>query len=212
MSEAVVALRRIGYNEQEGLAHAQDVLAPADEWAPMAWLVGAHGGAGVTTLAHTLAPFGDAGQTWPVMDENPWCVVVARATREGVEAAHNAVLQAQAAKAGHCRVVGVMLVEAAPDFMPETVEQKITVLRKVVPNIWHVPFVEEWAAALRDELPLWSPLNEETPAEPEPGRKARVRLPKKKPKGPHPLEEVPQPIKTIGYDLVDRVREANRFI
>lgn len=210
MSEAVVPLRRIGFNEKNGLALAKEKLAPSNEWAPMAWLVGAHGGAGVTTLAHTFAPFGDAGQTWPVADENPWCVVVARATREGTEAAHNAVLQAQASKTGKCRVVGVLLVEAAPDFLPEPVEQKITVLKKVVPNIWHVPFVEDWAAALRTELPEWSPLTDEAPVETV--KKTPSRLRRKKQSGPPPLEEVPEPIKHIGHDIVDRVREANSFI
>ena len=211
MIETEVQLRRIGFNEQTGLAHADSMICDSERgWPPMAWLVGAHGGAGVTTLAHTLAPFGDAGMTWPVQDEHPWCVVVARATREGVEAAHNAVLQSQAAKTGPCRVIGVMLVEAAPDFLPETVEQKITVLKKVVPNIWNVPFIDEWAAELRSKLPEWSPLNSDAPAEP--AAKPRRFLPKKRQNAPSALEEVPADVKLIGHEIVDRVREANRFI
>ena len=52
-------------------------LAPEGEMDPLIWLVAAHGGAGATYLAHALAPFGDAGQQWPVHDKYPWCVIVA---------------------------------------------------------------------------------------------------------------------------------------
>ncbi|MET3945287.1 DUF6668 family protein [Corynebacterium mucifaciens] len=202
-SSAAAQLRRVSLPEKAGLKVANSPLAPSGEWSPLVWLVGAHGGAGTSTLARVLGPFGDAGQTWPAEDEHRWCVVVARSTRSGVEAAHDAVLQAQAGKVGHCCVWGVILVEDAPGKTPKSIEQRISVLEKIVPTIWRVPYVGEWRENLLDRLPEWSPLDE--PQEPE----STSRVLRKRTKV-SALEQVPQPVRRIGEELVERAYEAHK--
>lgn len=201
-SPVVKTLRRVSLRETAGLPVATEPLAPAGEWAPLVWLVGAHGGAGTTTLAHALAPFGDAGQQWPGEDEERWCVIVARSTRAGVEAAHDAVLQSQAGKSGQCIVFGVILVDDAPGKTPKSIEQRVSVLEKIVPTIWRVPYIGEWREVLAVELPEWSPLNDV------PEQEKKPRFGRKKP-GPSALEQVPQSLINIGAEVVNRAMKAS---
>lgn len=182
------------------LAHQR--LAPEGQRDPLVWLVAAHGGAGATFLAHSLAPFGDAGQQWPVKDKYPWCVIVARATRAGLEAAHDLALQDQSNKSGGCRVLGIILVADAPGKTPKSIEQRISVLEKTVPTIWRVSYFEDWREATLEELPEWSPLDEE-PEEEEP------KFWQKKKENPNIVH---RSVRDIGQDLVDRAREANRHL
>ncbi|TVS26968.1 DUF6668 family protein [Corynebacterium sanguinis] len=200
-------LRRVSLPEKAGLPLATKPLADSDaEFEPMVWLVGAHGGAGVTSLSKVLAPCGDAGQQWPDQDESPWCVIVARATRTGVEAAHDVALQAQVGKNGRCRVIGVILVADAPGKTPKAVEQRATVIGKVVPNIWHVPYFSEWCEVLTSELPEWSPLEDDDDAADENRRFGRRK------KGPSAVEVVPKNLRLVGWEIVDRVREAHAHL
>lgn len=202
-------LVRVSVSHHGGLALASESLADPHQWSPLVWLVGAHGGAGVSTLAHSIAPCGDAGQQWPVHDQFPWCVIVARSTRSGVEAAHDAALQAQVGKAGHCRVLGVILVDDAPGKTPKSVEQKITVVKKVVPMIWRVPYFPQWREVLNDELPVWSPLDDH---DDEPQQDHSVARFARKKKTPSALEVVPAIVQTIGQEMIDLAREANSHV
>lgn len=202
-SSAAAQLRRVSLPENAGLKVASSPLAPSRERSPLVWLVGAHGGAGTSTLARVLGPFGDAGQTWPAEDEQRWCVVVARSTRSGVEAAHDTVLQARAGQVGHCCVWGVILVEDAPGKTPKSIEQRISVLEKIVPTIWRVPYIGEWRESLLDSLPEWSPLDE--PQEPE----STLRVIRKRRKV-SALEQVPQSVRHIGEELVERAYKAHK--
>ncbi|MEZ2190075.1 hypothetical protein [Corynebacterium sp. CCM 9204] len=88
-------LRRVNLRADAMLPVADEPLVLADTWqtAPAVWLVDAHGDAGVTSLSHVWEPMGDAGQTWPGTDEHPWCVVVRRSTKTGLEKAHQAVFR-----------------------------------------------------------------------------------------------------------------------
>ncbi|MFZ2177592.1 MAG: hypothetical protein WAW17_26910, partial [Rhodococcus sp. (in: high G+C Gram-positive bacteria)] len=48
--------------------------------APLVWLLGAHGGAGISTLGHVLDFAGECGRKWPAPfdGESPFVVIVAR--------------------------------------------------------------------------------------------------------------------------------------
>lgn len=203
-STALQVITRVAPRKNE-LPLADSPLARQGEWSPLVWLVAAHGGAGATALARALAPCGDAGQQWPVKDESRWCVIVARSTRTGIEAAHDAALQAQADKTGKCRVLGIVLVEDTPGKTPKAIEQRISVLERVVPSIWRVPYIEAWREALTEELPEWSPLDDED----EPSQTSRFG---RKKTTPSAFERVPESIAEIGSDLVDRAREANSHL
>ncbi|EFQ79361.1 hypothetical protein MHX62_10070 [Corynebacterium sp. ACRQM] len=195
-------LKRVALNGL-GNALADTRLAPEGEMDPLIWLVAAHGGAGATYLAHALAPFGDAGQLWPVHDKYPWCVIVARTTRAGLEAAHDLALQDQSNKTGGCRVLGIILVADAPGKLPRSLEQRITVLEKTVPTIWRVDYFDDWRESTVDELPQWSPLDDE-PEEEEP-----TKFWQKKKESP---DLVHKSVRSIGQDLVERAREANKHL
>ena len=124
--------------------------------APAVWLVAAHGGAGVSTLSHVWAPMGDAGNAWPAADEHPWCVVVCRSTKSGLEAAHQAVLQAWADRTGGCEVLGVVVVADAPGKAPKSLVRKIAVIEEIV-EVWHVPYLVELRVHEASELASWEP-------------------------------------------------------
>lgn len=82
--------------------------------APVMWLLGAHGGAGVSTLARVWAPAADAHGGWPAHDRYRSVIVVARTHRTGLAAAHDLLLQSAAGLTGGCTVLGLALVPDAP--------------------------------------------------------------------------------------------------
>ncbi|MDN6130455.1 MAG: hypothetical protein L0I87_00320 [Corynebacterium casei] len=197
-------LSRVSLPDHAGLPIADKPLHQGEDFSPLVWLVGAHGGAGTTTLAHAIAPFGDAGQQWPAHDEYPWTVIVARTTREGIEAAHDTALQAQAGKCGDCKVLGVVLVADAPGKTPKAIEQRITVLERVVPTIWSVEYHGAWRANLLKDLPQWSPLDDE------PEQIERKFWQKKQPNTD--IETIPQSLRDVAEELIDRAREAHKHL
>ena len=156
--EGGAPLRRVNLRADAMLPVADDPLVPADtgQMAPAVWLVAAHGGAGVTSLSHVWEPMGDAGQQWPAADEHPWCVVVCRSTKTGLEKAHQAVLQAWADRTGGCEVLGVVVVADAPGKLPKSLARKIAVIEEIV-EIWHVPYLAELRLNEAEDLASWQP-------------------------------------------------------
>lgn len=124
---------------------------------PVVWLVGAHGGAGTTTLATSWAPAAEAGRVWPAADKYPYVVIVCRSHLAGLERAHELALQAKGGLAGDCQLLGVAVVADAPVKLPKTLRQKIEVIGAAVSHLWEIP----WLPALREttltELPEWNP-------------------------------------------------------
>lgn len=202
---AATTLKRVSLADHAGLAIAERPLHHGEGFSPLVWLVGAHGGAGVTSLAHAIAPFGDAGRQWPAHDEHPWTIIVARTTRDGIEVAHDAALQAQAGNCGDCRVLGVVLVADAPGKTPKAVEQRITVLERVVPTIWRVDYQPAWRARLIKDLPQWSPLDDE----PEP---VASKWWQKKKRTEDEPDTIPDTIRSVAEDIIDRARQAHKHL
>lgn len=166
--------------------------------APAVWLVGAHGGAGCTTLAHLCAPMGDAGQVWPAAEENPFCIVVCRSTKHGLERAHQAALQARAGEAGEIILLGVAIVEDTPEPCPKVLERKISVIERHF-RTWRIPYLEEVRTVDLDELASWEPGDEH----PQPRRK----LGRKKP--PLMTEVVPTAVMIAAEDIFSSAAEAH---
>ena len=81
---------------------------------PAVWLLGAHGGAGVSTLEKMWAPARDSRRGWPASDTNPFVVIVSRMQVSGLDAAHQLALQHRAQKVGDCGLLGLVTVAAAP--------------------------------------------------------------------------------------------------
>lgn len=128
-----------------------------------AWLVGCHGGAGTSTLAASLAHVGDAGRTIPAANDPSMVVLVAASHREGLEAAHRAILQFKSDNAGGATLLGLVLVDiTGPAKLPRSLSKKLTardgVVSAAAPQVWRVPHIPAWTAMLHDDLPSWDPV------------------------------------------------------
>jgi hypothetical protein len=124
-------------------------------FAPLWWFVGAHGGAGTTTLATLLAPAGDAGHSWPVHEENRVCVVVAKASVPSLEKAHQVLLQGQQ-QVETVDVIGVVVVAETPGKYPNLVKNKIDVLRPLT-TVWELEYLSDLRLVEVDKLAMWLP-------------------------------------------------------
>lgn len=125
-------------------------------WAPAVWLVGAHGGAGTTTLSRMLEPFGDAGHVWPAADDNPWCVVVCRENYQGLAAAQQVILQAATSQAGKCSVLGVITVADGPGKRPKKLAASLRIIEEISP-VWRVGWIPDLKVTDPADIASWQP-------------------------------------------------------
>jgi len=145
-------------------------LPPADQQAPVwdvplasgrphpaFWLLGAHGGACVSSLARTWAPAADARQGWPAQDRYRGVVVVARTHREGLDAAHSLLLQAAGGRIGGCALLGLVTVPDQPGSLPATLRRRRDVVESAAPQYWRVPYLPDYRTLTYDQMPVWSP-------------------------------------------------------
>ncbi|WP_280182100.1 hypothetical protein [Nocardia farcinica] len=170
-----------------------DRPGPGGARAPRGWLLGVHGGAGATTLAHVLAPAADTSRRWPgVFDrESPFVVLVARETIAGLTRAHDLLRQHHFGFGGPSEVLGLITVAARPGRMPAEIRRYREVVGSLAGPLWQVPWYEEWTLVEPEQLPIW------TPGDPMPERKRKI----------DPLAEVPVEVRELGADIVDAVRE-----
>ncbi|WP_040797140.1 hypothetical protein [Nocardia higoensis] len=161
--------------------------------APLVWLLGVHGGAGATTLAHVLAPTADASRRWPggFDRESPFVVLVARETISGLTRAHDLLRQHHFGFGGPSEVIGLVTVAARPGRMPAEIRRYRELVGSLAGPVWQVPWYEEWTLVEPEQLPIW------TPGDPMPERKRKI----------DPLDEVPVEVRELGADIVDAVRE-----
>lgn len=111
------------------------------------WIVGAHGGAGESSVAELVEGWVPAGHSWPVIDDlSPCsCVVVARTNVRGLLAAQVALTQWAASGAGpSARLVGLLLIADAPGKLPAPLRDLAHVVAGGAPRVWHVPWIEAW--------------------------------------------------------------------
>ncbi|MGY2116572.1 DUF6668 family protein [Nocardia gipuzkoensis] len=136
---------------------------------PLVWLMGAHGGAGVTSLERLLAPAADCHRRWPapIGRESPYVLVVARATVVGLAAADALLRQHHAGLAADSVVVGLVTVAARPGRLPAAIRRDRDLYSGLVEHVWHVDWHEAWTLAAHDALPVW------TPGQPAPDSKQR---------------------------------------
>lgn len=130
------------------------------------WLLGVHGGAGVSTLRRCLdqagLPAADAGRAWPVPDGRP-VIAVARTHGRGVKAAQAVALQYLS---GHTppgvELLGCVLLPDAPGRLPRAM---ISQVKSQVTGIFGSNLSAPWVEAYRLHDPLveepWPPLTEE---------------------------------------------------
>ena len=128
---------------------------------PPWWFLGAHGGAGTSTL-HAAVPGGaDAGHWWPVCDPpTPVRVVlVTRSHAHGLRAAQVAAWQwTQSPKLRSVHLLGLAVIADAPGRRPKPLRDLLSLISGGVPKVWDLPWVE--AVRLGDppeQIPLPPP-------------------------------------------------------
>lgn len=115
------------------------------------WIVGAHGGAGETTLAS----WGDdewvaADHAWPAAPRPCPTVLVARTSVRGLLAAQAALTQWAGGGAGESvALLGLVLVEDAPGRPPRAIRDLMRHVEGGAPRAWRLP----WSEAVRLNSP-----------------------------------------------------------
>jgi len=110
------------------------------------WLVGAHGGAGETTLAGLVPAWQATGHSWPRADAAApaRAVIVARSNAAGLRAAQAAMRQWAAGLVPAVDVLGLVVLADAPGRLPRPLRDLLQVVSGGVPRTWSVPWVESW--------------------------------------------------------------------
>jgi len=134
-------------------------LAPETGWLPIreltdpeaevqCWFVGAHGGAGESTLARLFARVAPAGHAWPLAPygrPRPRVVLCARTNFWGMRAAQAAMRDWSANYRRHVDVLGLVLVADRPGRLPRPLSDLQHDLDGAAANVWRVPWVEAWS-------------------------------------------------------------------
>ncbi|MFF0728739.1 DUF6668 family protein [Streptomyces sp. NPDC004134] len=119
----------------------------------MSW-VGAHGGAGASTLARALGG-ADVGRRWPdrAGGEPGRTLLVARTHAAGIRAASQALnaLRLGEHPAG-VELVAVVLVADAPGRLPRELGRRVRVLRSAA-EVRRIPWVPAWRVGRETERP-----------------------------------------------------------
>ncbi|MFD4434168.1 hypothetical protein, partial [Nocardia sp. NPDC058497] len=111
---------------------------------PLVAVVGAHGGAGTSTLAAWWAPAADSGRCWPASTETTQVVVIAaRLCLPGL------VSCAERLREWHGRltpdgveVLGVVLSAARPGRVPRSVQRYRALVEDLAPVVWEIGWHE----------------------------------------------------------------------
>ncbi|WP_157762695.1 hypothetical protein [Nocardia yamanashiensis] len=135
---------------------------------PLVWLVGTHGGAGVSYLATSISFAGDAGQRWPGMIglgrglDSPLVVLVARSHMHGLAALHRALLShMQGATPAGAHLLGALTVADIDRPLSKTAATRRETVESLAHDLgavsWRLGWVEPWRTLERHELPAWKP-------------------------------------------------------
>lgn len=135
---------------------------------PLVWLIGAHGGAGVSYLATSISFAGDAGQRWPGMTglgrglDSPLVVLVARSHMHGLAALHRALLaHMHGATPTGVHLAGVVTVADIDRPVSKPVATRRDTVESLARDLgavpWRLGWVEPWRSLERHELPAWNP-------------------------------------------------------
>ena len=113
-------------------------------------LLGAHGGAGVSSLlrAGLDQVAVDAGRCWP---QAGVVVLVARTSTSGLEWARDLARQHASGLAGEVELLGLVLVPDAPGRLPARTAGLRDLITGAFARTWHLPWLQEWRIAATSE-------------------------------------------------------------
>ncbi|MBF4592079.1 DUF6668 family protein [Curtobacterium sp. VKM Ac-1395] len=123
------------------------------------WWVGAHGGAGESTLASLVLGSQPAGHAWPIAGERGTVnrvIVLARTNFSGLMAAQRVAREWAAGTTGDVvDLAGLVLVADAPGRRPKELRQLEQHVAGGYPRAWTLPWVEAWrmGAASAADMP-----------------------------------------------------------
>jgi len=123
-----------------------------DEEQAAVWWLGAHGGAGESTLQELFSGSRAADHSWPLTaaDLPPARVVlVARTHAHGLRCAQGAIREWAAGDA-QVLLLGLVLLADAPGRLPHRLRQLADLIAGGVPAVWSLPWIEAWRGG---ELP-----------------------------------------------------------
>ncbi|UGQ55381.1 hypothetical protein LRL17_30680 (plasmid) [Rhodococcus qingshengii] len=138
----------------------EPVWVPEGERPPSWWLIGAHGGAGVSMLASSWSIAGDAMGAFPggFEEESPFLVVVARESAWGLDRAHDLLTQHLSGYGGAGILLGLVTVAAHPGKIHPRLRQRREVIGGLVDDrLWRIPWIEDWISMTAAEVPVWTP-------------------------------------------------------
>ena len=113
-------------------------------------LLGAHGGAGVTSLlrAGLDQVAVDADRCWPRAGS---VLLVARTSTSGLEWARDLARQHASGRAGEVELLGLVLVPDAPGRLPARISGLRDLVSGAFGRTWHLPWLEPWRLAASTE-------------------------------------------------------------
>ncbi|MGH2886494.1 MAG: DUF6668 family protein [Solirubrobacteraceae bacterium] len=110
------------------------------------WWLGAHGGAGESTLEELFSASSAAEHSWPLSAaECPPArvVLVARTHARGLVAAQSAIREWAAGDA-EVLLLGLVLIADAPGRLPRGLRRLADLVAGGVPAVWSLPWIEAW--------------------------------------------------------------------
>jgi len=110
------------------------------------WWLGAHGGAGESTLEELFSGSRAADHGWPLTGANvapARVVLVARTHAHGLRAAQSAIRE-WAAGDVQVLLLGLVLIADAPGRLPHGLRQLAGLIAGGVPAVWSIPWIEAW--------------------------------------------------------------------
>lgn len=110
------------------------------------WWVGAHGGAGESTLEQLLEGSQAAGHAWPISPPHAVparVVLLARTNAHGLRAAQLAAIEWASGEIP-IQLEGLVLIADAPGRLPRPLKDFAQLVAGGVPVTWRLPWVEAW--------------------------------------------------------------------
>lgn len=179
-------------NSGSRAGHRSEPLPTTGAYPPLVAIVGAHGGAGTSTVARWWAPAADCGQSWPGSPETTQLVVVAaRLCLPGLIACAERLREWHVGTAPDgVDIVGVVLTAARPGRIPAPVRRYRAVIEDLTGVVWEIGWHDELVERELSELAVF------TPSDPEPPRRSRLSA------------AVPADVHRAGSELIDVVARA----
>ena len=119
------------------------------------WWLGAHGGAGESSLAALVPEWPAASHGWPIVPgvTISRVVVVARSNVRGLRAAQHAATQWASGLVPYAQVLGLVIVADTPGRLPRPLREFSRLVSGGFPRTWTVPWVEAWRLGEPPTLP-----------------------------------------------------------